>query len=210
MTLTNKRGGCRLFVQTQVFFGLKTKCSSSTKVQKFCRGAHPISYWQELLFRCPVTHSQVKLPQQSVRNPRLELNASTLGEEASNPLTPFTLLPHPGPPPSSVLPHPRPQLNWHEGRPLQNLPPHTLPAIGGQKSFTRTEVIGNHGNLATSVNLNNTLSYQGATFSKSIRSSGSPIWYPPPPPPPLHGFTQGAQLSTSTPYLNHYPTSPHS
>ena len=46
------------------------------------------------------------------------------------------------------------------------LPPKPALPICGQKKLN-TEAIGNHGNLATSVNLN-TPCYQGATFSPSI------------------------------------------
>lgn len=68
--------------------------------------------------------------------------------------------------------------------------------ICGQKSSSPTEAIGNHGNLATSVNLN-TPCYQGATFSPGV-SAGSPIWFPLHTPPLQH-------IQQLSPYLGHIP-----
>ena len=75
------------------------------------------------------------------------------------------------------------------------LPPKSALPICGQKKLN-TEAIGNHGNLATSVNLN-TPCYQGATFSPGV-SAGSPIWFPLHTPPLQH-------IQQLSPYLGHIP-----
>ena len=81
------------------------------------------------------------------------------------------------------------------------LPPKPALPICGQKKLN-TEAIGNHGNLATSVNLN-TPCYQGATFSPSI-SSRVPYLVSTPPPSTLLHTTSPADQPLSQP-LSHIP-----
>ena len=76
------------------------------------------------------------------------------------------------------------------------LPTHRAYLVSVAKKASPTEAIGNHGNLATSVNLN-TPCYQGATFSPGV-SAGSPIWFPLHTPPLQH-------IQQLSPYLGHIP-----